>query len=589
MGNGSTDGIFPDVNRFPLFAFGASSAAGLARGNDEPARFYAAQGDIVGLRNGEILTFVQNLSPRAGQTWYEGAKPVWIMAGRDIVGLGTRLGEYGGVPYEIANYQFGLLEGGLSSGNLIVHNSPSDISVVSAGRDILYSSFNIAGPGLLEISAGRNLLQEDRASIASIGPVLASQSNDRNSGASIAVIVGAGATGPDYAGFAARYLDPSNLADPGRALADQPGKVARSYEADLLAWLQERFGYEGSAADALAYFSALPAEQQRAFDRYVYFAELHAGGREYNDAKGPRFGSYLRGRNAIAALFPAQDETGKPIVYDGDITIFGNAGIQTKFGGDIQLLTPGGQQVFGTEGEAPSGVNGTPGILTQGSGNIQMYSQGSILLGQSRIMTTFGGSILAWSAQGDINAGRGSKTTVVYTPPRRIYDSVGNVSLAPDVPSTGAGIATLAPIPEVPPGRCGSDRARGHGRYRRGGGPVIGRGQHCRPACGQCRQHPGGRRSRWCAGAGGGQRRRADLGQRGVWCGRYRRARHRTALSRRVAQEPAFHFQRADSGLRRRERGRRCGGGSNNGDRFGRQWQGGQLPAQSNGADCRSR
>lgn len=57
-----------------------------------------------------------------------------------------------------------------------------------------------------------------------------------------------------------------------------------------------------------------------------------------------------------------------------------------------------------------------------------------------------------WSATGDINAGRGSKTTVIYTPPKRTYDIFGNVALAPQVPSTGAGIATLNPIPEVPPG-----------------------------------------------------------------------------------------------------------------------------------------
>ncbi|WZB77100.1 filamentous hemagglutinin family protein [Achromobacter insuavis] len=67
-------------------------------------------------------------------------------------------------------------------------------------------------------------------------------------------------------------------------------------------------------------------------------------------------------------------------------------------------------------------------------------------------MTTFGGNILGWSAEGDINSGRGSKSTVVYTPQRRLYDDVGNVTLSPTVPSTGAGIATLDPIPEVRPG-----------------------------------------------------------------------------------------------------------------------------------------
>ena len=66
--------------------------------------------------------------------------------------------------------------------------------------------------------------------------------------------------------------------------------------------------------------------------------------------------------------------------------------------------------------------------------------------------TTFGGHIQAWSAEGDINAGRGAKTTVLYTPPRRVYDAYGNVTLSPTVPSTGAGIGTLAPVPEVPAG-----------------------------------------------------------------------------------------------------------------------------------------
>ncbi len=81
-------------------------------------------------------------------------------------------------------------------------------------------------------------------------------------------------------------------------------------------------------------------------------------------------------------------------------------------------------------------------MITQGEGDIQLYAQNSILLGQSRIMTTFGGSILGWSAQGDINAGRGSKTTVVYTPPKRLYDTWGNVTLSPSVP---------VPVPVLPP------------------------------------------------------------------------------------------------------------------------------------------
>lgn len=258
---------------------------------------------------------------------------------------------------------------------------------------------------------------------------------------------GVGPHGPDYLRFVEAYLNPVNLAQPGESI--QGNKVAKTYENELVTWLAERFGFVGDTAQARAYYAALPAEQQRVFARDLYFAELKAAGREYNTDGSVRQGSYLRGRAAIAALFPDKDVAGNPIAYTGDITLFGGSGVHTNFGGSIQMFTPGGSQTFGIEGEAPPS---TAGVITQGAGDIQLYSMGSILLGQSRIMTTFGGSIMGWTSEGDINAGRGSKTTVVYTPPKRVYDNWGNVALSPSVPSTGAGIATLNPIPEVPAG-----------------------------------------------------------------------------------------------------------------------------------------
>lgn len=432
----------------PLYSFGVNTYVDSRMQPAQPVRFYALDGDIVGLNTGEVIDY-----PVLGLRLYQGSGPLRIMAGRDIVNAGTVLGSQ-------RQAAGGLVAGGeggnnLSRGNLIIHGDRHDVSLVSAGRDIRLSTFNVAGPGQLEVVAGRNLYQSgsgvdsayQEAAITSIGRVGGSGAG--NDGAAIAIIVGAGKQGPDYAGLLARYLDPQHLADPSRSLAGQPGQVVKVYDQDLLAWLRARFAFEGDAEAGRAFLATLPAEQQRIFARQVYFAELREGGREYNDVDGPRSGSYLRGRQAIAALFPERDVAGNPISYGGSATFYGGAGIHTDFGGDIQVLTPGGQQVFGIEGEAPPS---TAGVITQGSGNIQLYSQGSILLGQSRIMTTFGGSILGWSAQGDINAGRGSKTTVVYTPPKRTYDRWGNVGLAPSVPSTGAGIATLNPIAEVPPG-----------------------------------------------------------------------------------------------------------------------------------------
>ena len=558
--------------RYPLFTFAPPTASGYAVPGQLPARYYAAEGDLVGLRTGSIITRGIGKTERLS-TWYEGGGPVALRAGRDIVNSGTALGLFDGTPDGLLGWSSQvaynnpalplrptLVTTGTANGNLLVHNNPDDVSVVSAGRDLRYSSFYVAGPGTLEVTAGRDIYMADKAELKSIGPVANVTPGDRSSGAGIVVAAGVGAHGPDYAAFAARYLDPAKLSEPGKSLADQPGKAVAVYggRLGLADWLRTEFGYSGDAAgapaflaarqseldktsqatigavrrdlqreyglssqlhlvnwletrygagqrngagltfdaasmDARKFFAALPAEQQRVFLRNVYFAELKAGGREYTAAGGVREGSYLRGREAIATLFPSKDAQGKPVTYGGDLTMFSgatyyldgseggsttrprkgvtyltreqyalggdvhrpvfdlaDAGIHTDFGGNIDILTPGGRTLVGVDGGFVPGEGS--GVLTQGAGEIQIYARDSILLGQSRIFTTFGGNILAWSAQGDINAGRGSKSTVVFTPQRRVYDDIGLVSLSPTTPNTGAGIATLNPIPEVPPG-----------------------------------------------------------------------------------------------------------------------------------------
>jgi len=401
---------------YSLFAFGPNTAAtALERDADaEPIRIYAVDGDIVGLSTGHTIS--------SNQTAYVGGAPVRMQAGRDIVSSGTQ-----------------------DDANLIVHSNETDVSIISAGRDILYSNFDIAGPGTLEVSAGRHIRQEDQGSITSIGPIAI---GDTRPGASIALMAGMG-NGVDWAAIRTRYLDPTKLADPEKPLADQPGMAVKVYTKELSDWLSERYGFAGTDAEALAYFDALAPEQQRVFLRQVFYAETRAGGREYNDPDSSRFGSYLRGREMIATLFPDKDQEGKTITRTGDIVMFGGSGVRTNFGGDIEMMAPGGKIVVGVQGAVPPS---SAGVMTQGDGDIRLFSEGSLLLGLSRIMTTFGGDIFAWSEEGDINAGRGSKTTTLFTPPKRVYDQVGNVTLSPQAPSSGAGIATLNPIPEVAPG-----------------------------------------------------------------------------------------------------------------------------------------
>ncbi|EIP99285.1 filamentous hemagglutinin family N-terminal domain protein [Opitutaceae bacterium TAV1] len=395
-------------------------------GDLDPIRLYAVNGDITNFALGEQRADLQDNARTIA------AKAAQIRAGRDIVNFGN----------------FRSLSGTQAlMPSVIMNVNDTDVSVISAGRDMFYTNVLMAGPGTLEVSAGRNIYQGDNGSVTSVGPVAV---GDTRAGASIAMEAG---IANDVAWDAVRdlYLAPTNLADPDFPLAhpNNEGKVAHTYDAELVDWLESRYGFTGDGAEAQAFFETLAPEQQNIFLRQVYFAELRAGGREYNNPESSRFGSYLRGRQMIATLFPEEDAEGNPIERSGNITMFGGSGVRTQFGGGIQMLAPGGQIIVGVEGLVPPS---TAGVVTQGAGDIQMYSQGSILLGLSRIMTTFGGDIFGWSAEGDINAGRGAKTTIVFTPARRVYDNYGNVTLAPTVPGSGAGIATLNPIPEVPPG-----------------------------------------------------------------------------------------------------------------------------------------
>jgi filamentous hemagglutinin family protein len=396
--------------------FGLDTATSALHENDpQPARIYAATGDVLGIEFGVYLP------ARNGQSQQViAAKPFDIYAGRDIVDSGTLLNP-----------------------DIFLNLNPTDISSVTAGRDIIESSFDIAGPGNLVVQAGRNLYEADQGAIVSLGRVFGITPANRDTGAGVSVLAGVG-SGPDYASFATEFLSQDSTLN-----LDDVSTIIQSDDATLYAWLQTNAGYTGPQAGAYAFFQTLPAAQQDVFLRALYFDLLNNSGLEFNNPDSPHYKSYILGQDAIASLFPANVTTGNTAPDTGDITLFGPSGVQTLFGGTIEALTPGGNTIVGVEGTTPPS---TAGFITQGSGDIDIYAQDSVLLGESRVITTFGGNIVVWSALGNINAGRGSKTTIDYTPVQRLYDNYGNVFLSPTVPSSGAGIATLAPIPGVPPG-----------------------------------------------------------------------------------------------------------------------------------------
>ncbi|MFD2183682.1 filamentous haemagglutinin family protein [Rhodoplanes azumiensis] len=444
----------------PTFAGEALSKPVLAHADDAAvARIYAVTGDI---RAAGATTKVSNLDRTVtGLIRVELNQPAEIYAGRDIVDL-----------------------------NLIVQNTAaSDVSSVIAGRDITYTGYNnagglqVAGPGTFLVQAGRDLgpfvapafntpdrllIQQGIASVgnASETPVgnvrIAGQpiglynaalvgayekgynvGKSRNSllgstGADLVVLFGV-AGGLDTTAMAATYIDPVDATT-----------VAHTYAGEFEAFLARMNIARDPSRSLLDAFAALSPNLKTVFSAQILFAELKAVGESVKTGA-----DYARGYTAVSTLFPARlgytanDLTGGSNganlqVSTGDLDLR-HATIQTRFGGDISILGPGGDVIVGSLATEPN-TNlklRDLGLMTFAGGRIATFTDGSVLVNSSRVLTTQGGDVLMWSSNGDLDAGRGSKTTLSLPPLQVEYDSDAYQSVDLGGLVTGAGIGVL--------------------------------------------------------------------------------------------------------------------------------------------------
>lgn len=322
--------------------------------------------------------------------------------------------------------------------------SPNDVSLVQAGRDVVFSSqrngngaltgnnqveFRIGGPGQLDIIAGRNVDLGTSVGVTSVGntqnPALPS------TGASILVMTGVGQT-PDYSAFIQKYLADSN-----------------EYQDQLTQFLSQ-YPSSDSSLSNIDRFKALPLDVQRRFILQVLFSELKASG--IAEAKSQNKKDYLRGFDAIKTLFPGSlDNTSSGPTGNLDMLL---SRIATLDGGDIRLVVPSGLINAGTaDTSAISKDTSQLGIVVQGSGNIESYLRGNFNVNQSRVFTLDGGNILVWSSLGDIDAGRGAKTAIAAPPPIVTVDpKTGSVSLQFPPAIAGSGIRAAVTTPGKSPG-----------------------------------------------------------------------------------------------------------------------------------------
>lgn len=431
----------------------SSSRAVLAHaddnGLDTTARIYAASGDIIATGTfgqrvfGDGLNVYQRI---------EINRPASIYAGGNIVDL-----------------------------NVIVQNiHVNDVSKIVAGGNISYTGYangggiQVAGPGYLVVQAGGDIgpflpaafnnssqarVQEGIVSVGNSGStvgnfyvnsttggsvgiynqVLLGPSNAprRNAalveaagtkeGASIDVLFGV-KFGIDYDAMIGKYLDPAS-----------PNYLGNVVATHLFTGSRQNLTFEQ--------FKELPKDLQHVLVDEAFFVGLKEVG------KGNLKTAF--GYEMIETMFPAKfgytanalgggASGASELVKTGDMNLL-HATVQTRLGGNVSIFGPGGSLIVGSlAAESNTALKLRDiGILTLGGGAINTFTDQNVLVNSSRVLTTQGGDVTMWSSNGDLDAGRGSKTTLSAPALQVLYDQDDYQFIDLGGYVTGAGIGTL--------------------------------------------------------------------------------------------------------------------------------------------------
>jgi hypothetical protein len=227
---------------------------------------------------------------------------------------------------------------------------------------------------------------------------------------------------------------------------DEAGRVFAAMSSvainDKLTALAAKAGLPGLAFNLTpAQFMSLLQQQDAlklTIDR-AFLAVLKQVGLDYNNPSSPYAGQYARAYQAISTLFPTalgytDNSAGgsgavPALKHTGDLRMARSV-VETANGGDISLLGPGGNAYVGSN-SADNLAPSSQGVLTLQGGPVRSYTDGSVLLYQSRIFTVQGGNVELFSANGDLNAGKGPKSSAAI---RRCGCSAMRMAIAASIP-----------------------------------------------------------------------------------------------------------------------------------------------------------
>jgi filamentous hemagglutinin family protein len=287
------------------------------------------------------------------------------------------------------------------------NNSVNDVSIISAGGNIdqgilttNLSEIMVGGPGTLLVEAGKDINLGNSKGIESIG-------NSYNSG------------------FTGEKTDSAVIISAGAGQRMLPTVTT-----------------DGATAVVKEYFNIL---NQAGID-YTDFknnGKLDEASRRIADA-----------RNEISKYYTVPEKAG--VYSSGNISMTDSL-IRSKKG-DIYLMARSDVNVGRSSvSDSAQGKKDT-GITTTFGGNLNIYSGRDLNVNESRTMTFMGGDIVIWSDQGDIKAGRGSKTALSSGgAAQEIRDENGVlIGLLYPAPSVGSGIRCSTYDPDGSTGPMGA-------------------------------------------------------------------------------------------------------------------------------------
>lgn len=392
-----------------VFGPAAIAPAIMHTADSEPARIVTQQGDI----NGVIFNI---------------AKPAIIQAGRDF-----------------------------SNVSIAIQNiNTDDVSLLSAGRDIRYNTtindigiletpvdmqkIEIAGPGHVLVKTGRTIDLGAANGLLTVGNK--NNSNLPITGANLNVLVGLNGNEPNYSGFInyintlsavnntarrnehfSQYLEqvlkenktnPNFTVQKEHYLRNLVTRWISRFETNvetikqlITDFMRQRLANNSlDTTEALNQFYQLSSADYLLIEPQLNLLISQIFFNELKIASNSNVGNE-NGFKVIDSLFPKN-------TWQGDLSLI-LSGLQTLQGGDINLFVPGGNinaglafAFPGLEQKKASDL----GIIALGDGSVNAFVQNDFKVNQSRVFTQGKGDILIWSGAGDVDAGRGSKSSL---------------------------------------------------------------------------------------------------------------------------------------------------------------------------------